>query len=101
GAAKNEYTMLNILLQGIVMMPNPKQTKETSTEESWIPTGPSKLIISDQTVLWAQQEFIIELDFYISEFGKECNLDQKPTWQKFTTWITDLDAWWIQQEFDA
>lgn len=102
-AAKNQFDMFNILLQGIIAMPNAEQTvqEQAFAEENWKPKGPSILNVSEQNLLWSQQEFIVELDFYLSEFSKNHNISRKASWKTFTTWLKELDSWWIQQEFDT
>ena len=98
-AIKNQYEMFNILIQCIVSSPESEEKQTIPDNDIWVPMAPRIITITDQNILLAQQEFILELDFFISEFTKQQDLSFKPTWKSFKTWLCELDGWWIKEKF--
>ena len=99
---KNEYELFCYLTPAILAIHNQEPEIKEEEEESpeWKPAPPKFLSITDKQIKWAQEELVVELDFYIMEFGKVNEFVLKPTEHKFELWLQGRDAWWIQETFE-
>lgn len=100
-ALKNQLGMFFILMPGILGAQSDELAKPNETEEikEWSAQPLKSLTIKDENIAWAQQEFIIELDFFITEFSKIHDLKLKPTAHTFNIWLQGTDDWWKKEEY--
>lgn len=101
-ALKNQLNMFFILMPGILGSQTEEIAKPNEIDETkdWQPELPKILSISEKNIEWAEQELIVELDFYITEFAKAHDLKLKPTAHMFDIWLQGFDSWWKKEEFE-
>lgn len=101
-ALQNELTMFLILMPGILGSQSDQIAKPNEAEEikEWSAIPPRKLAISDSNIKWAEQELILEIDFYITKFAKVHDLKLKPSSHAFDLWLQGLDDWWKKEKFE-
>lgn len=101
-AVKNQLNFFYILTPGILAAQSEELQKpsEISGSQDWKPELPKALLISDKNITWAEQELIIELDFFVTEFAKIHPLKLQPSAHTFELWIQGLDGWWKKEEFE-
>lgn len=93
-ALKNQIKMFYVLQPGILVIaqepeseistPVQEKPKQPSSQDD---DQPTPLAIADKNVQWAEEEFIIELDYYIMRYIEIRH--QRPNIDDFTTWLKD------------
>lgn len=104
-AVKNQLEMFYRLQQALLVVPKKEQPSQTNINldqlelpEDWKPEPIQNLIITQDMITWAQEELVVELNYYIMNFITEME-DKKTTWQMFKTWLKELDQTMIQNNF--
>lgn len=101
-ALKNQLDMFFILMPGILGAQSDALAKPNEIDETkeWSAQPIKNLSIKDSDIEWAEQEFMIELDFFITEFAKINDLKLKPSAHAFDIWLQGQDDWWKKEEFE-
>lgn len=99
---KIQLHMFSLLMPYVLASQSDEISKSNESDESqeWKPESPKALMITDQNIQWAQEELIVESDFYIMHFLKINEIKLKPTAHAFDIWLQGLDEWWKQEEFN-